>query len=273
MLVALRGGPNDHLGGLARRGKPGSVLILHQLPLGLSDAVPDLGHGGQNGLFLLVGAQFMEAVLAGQLNIHRKPVGQLTQPLGKERVGPGDGLGMDIAMKAVLLPQEGEGRYHLLSGAVGADPHRGGEKQPLNIVAPVESGGQLRQLPWGEGRPGQVVGPAVDAVGAVVDAAVGVQYLQKGDTPAVGREGVAAPGGHGASHALAPPPVHPAGGAGGIILGRVRQNGQLIHQVHRTPPFGPIIYRTNVPVKRIVLELLFLTPFCNPHCFFLLQGV
>ena len=178
----------------------------------------------------------MEAVLAGQLNVDGQAVGQHPQPPGEGRVGPGDGLGVDVAVKAVLLPQQGEGGYHLLGGAVGADPHRGGEEEALDIVAPVKADGELGQLPGGEGRPGQVVGPAVDAIGAVVDAAVGVQHLQQGDTPAVGGEGVAAPGGHGAPHAFAAPPVHSAGGAGGVILGRVRQNGQLIHQIHRAPP-------------------------------------
>lgn len=76
MPVALRGGPDDHLSGLARRGKPGGVPVFDQLPLGHLDAVPDLGHGGQNSPLPLVGAQPGQAVLAGQLDVDAEAVGQ-----------------------------------------------------------------------------------------------------------------------------------------------------------------------------------------------------
>ena len=42
--------------------------------------------------------------------------------------------------------------------------HTRGQKQPLNVVSPIKLYGQLRQLPRGEGRPGHVVGAAVDAI-------------------------------------------------------------------------------------------------------------
>ena len=119
----------------------------------------------------------MQAVLAGQLDEDAQTVGQQPQLPGEPRVGAGDGLGVDVAVKAVLFPQQPEGLDHGLGGAVGAAPHGGGEEQPLNVVAPVKADGELRQFPGGEGGAGQVVGPAVDAVLAVVDAPVGHQYL------------------------------------------------------------------------------------------------
>ena len=241
--VALRRGADDHLGGLARRGKPGGVAVFCQLAAALPDAVPDLGHGGQDGPLFLVGTQAAEAGLAGQLDVDAQPVGQQPQPAGEEGFGPGDGLGVDVAVEAVLLPQEPEGLDHGLGGAVGPAPHGGGEEQPLDVVAPVEGDGELRQLPGGEGGPRQVVGAAVDAVGAVVGAAIGQQHLQQGDAPAVGGEGVAAAGGHGAAQPAGPGgAIQPAGGAGRVVLGRVGQDGQLVQQLHAAPPsrFSPL---------------------------------
>ena len=97
--------------------------------------------------------------------------------MDQRRVRPGNGLGVDVAPEVVFIPQQLQGLDHQLGGMVGADEHRAGQKQSFDVVAPVELDGQLRQLPGGEGGPGQVVGAAVHAVGAVVGAYVGEQHL------------------------------------------------------------------------------------------------
>ncbi len=56
MKVVLLRGPHDHLGGLARRGELGGVLVEGQLRLALGDAVPNLGHVAQDGGLALVRA-------------------------------------------------------------------------------------------------------------------------------------------------------------------------------------------------------------------------
>ncbi len=236
MTVALRGGSHDHLGGLPRRGEAGGVAAGRQLLFGPGDVPADLPHGPQDCLPLLVRGKKGQTGGAGQLDVHREPVGQQAKPPGEGRVRPGDGLGVDVATEAVLLPEQTQRLDHLLGGVVRAAQHRGGEEQSLNIVAPVESHGQLAQLPGSEGRPGEVVGPAVDAVLAVVGADIGHQHLQQGDAPAVGGEGVAAARHGGAAHRPRPAgAVQAAGGAGGVVLRGVRQNFQLVQQFHQVP--------------------------------------
>jgi len=67
---------------------------------------------------------------------------------------------------------------------------------------------------------------------AVVDADIGEQKLEQGDTPAVGGKGMAAAGRDGFAQAAAPP-VSSAGGTGHIILGGVGENGELFGKGHR----------------------------------------
>ena len=175
--VILSGGPYDHLGGLACRSKAGGVAIHLQLLLGDGDPVPNLPHRGQNGLLLLVRGQQGQTLGAGQLDVHAQPVGQQPQLLGKQGVGPGDGLGVDVAPKAVLLPQQAQTLDHPLGGVVRVPEDGGGEKEPLNVVAAVKAHGELTQFPGGEGGSGQVVGAAIDAVLAVVDTHIGHQHF------------------------------------------------------------------------------------------------
>ena len=234
MQVALGGGAHDHLGGLARRGEAGRVAVLGQLLPGEADAVPNLSHGGQNGGAGLVRGQPVQALFAGQLDVYRKAVGQQAQTIGQQRVGPRNGLGVDISGKAIFLPQNAQGFHHPLGGAVGVAAYRGGEEKPFDVVAAIKLDGELGQLPGGKRRPGYVVGAAVHAVLAVVGTYIGHQDFEEGDAPAVGGKGVAAARQRGRTQLSRPPgPVQPAGGAGGVVLGRIGQNGQLIQQFHR----------------------------------------
>ena len=234
LVVALPGGPHDHLGGLARRGKGRGVAEPLPLGLGLADAVPDLGHGLEDVLGPLVRGQESQAPGGGELDVHRQPVGQPPQLGGEEGIGPGDGLGVDVPGKAVVRPEEGEGPDQQFRGVVWAAHHGGTEEEPFDVVAPVEVDGEVGQLPGGEHGPGQVVGGAVDAVLAVVNAHVGQEQLQQGDAPPIRREGVAAARGEGLAQAPAPA-IPAAGGAGHVIFGGVGEDGEFFFHSHGNP--------------------------------------
>ena len=179
----------------------------------------------------LVRGQQVQAALAGQLHVHAQTVGQIPQLLHKLRACARDGLGVDVAPKAVFAPQQPQHRQHPLGGVVRGAQHRTGQKQPLDVVAAVEFHGQLCQLPGRKGGAGDIVGAAVDAVAAVEGAAVGHEYLEQADAAAIGGKGVAAARRVAAAHrARARGAGRPTGGAGNVIFGAVGQNGQLIHQ-------------------------------------------
>ena len=139
--VALRGGPNDHLGALPRRGEAGGVAVQRQLVPAAQNAPLNLPHGPQDGQAALVRSQGGQAALRGQFDVHAEPVGQHPHLGDKRRVRPRNGLGVDVAPKGVLPAQQAQGLQHQLAGAVRRAPHRAGQKQPLDVVAPVKAHG------------------------------------------------------------------------------------------------------------------------------------
>ena len=179
----------------------------------------------------LVRGQQVQAALAGQFHVHAQTVGQIPQLLQKFRACARDGLGVDIAPKAVFAPQQPQHRQHPLGGVVRGAQHCAGQKQPLDVIAAVEFHGQLCQLPGRKGGAGDIVGAAVDAVATVEGAAIGHQHLEQADAAAIGGKGVAAARGVAAAHrARTCGAGRPAGSAGNVIFGAVRQNGKLVHQ-------------------------------------------
>ena len=235
MEIRVPGGPHDELGALPGGGEAGGVPVLYQLFPALPVPGLNLPHGGQDGPLCLVRGQGIQPRLRGQLNVHAEPVRQKAQPLHQLRRRAGNGLGVDIAVEAVPLPKEGQAADHQLRGVVRAAEDPGGEKETLDIIPAVELDGEVRQLLRGKGRPPGVVAPAVDAVFAVAHAAVGQQHLQQRDAAPVGGEGVAAArrgGGGVADIPLFRGPGPAAGGTGGVILGGVGEDGQLLQDVH-----------------------------------------
>ena len=233
--VRVLGGSHNELGTLSSGGEAGGVAEFHQFLPALPVPGLDLPHGGQNGPLCLVRGQGLQPCLRGQLDVHTEAVRQKPEPFHQFRRRSGDGLGVDIAVEAVLLPEEGQGTDHQFRGVVRAAEDPGGEEQPLDIVPPVKLDGQVRQFLRGEGRPPGLVAPAVDTVLAVVYAAVGQQHLEQCDATSIGGEGVAASrqgGGGVADIPLLRGPGSPAGGTGGVILGGVGENGQLLQDVH-----------------------------------------
>ena len=177
MVVCLRRGADDHLGTLPRRCKGLRLFVAYHLALALGAACRDLPHGTQNGGALFVRGQPGETCLAGQLDIDGQPVRQQAQPLHQLRVCARNGLGMDVPVETVFLPQQAQCLNHALHGGVRAAHHRAGQKQPLDVVAAVKANGQFGQFTGREGGAGTVIAAAVDAVAAIVDADVGIQHF------------------------------------------------------------------------------------------------
>src|SRR5690606_228175 len=93
----------------------------------------------------------------------------------------------------------------------------------------------LDHLAGGEAGAAHVAAGPVDAVGAVVDAEVRQQDLEQRYAAAVGRIRVADAHALGAADALRAARVATpctAGGAGGVVLGRVSEDRQLVGQLH-----------------------------------------
>ena len=226
---------DDELGALSGGGEGGRVLILRELGLALARLIADEPHRAQNGAHGLVRGQRPQPLLGRKLDVDAQPVGQHPQPVHQLRRRAGDGLGVDVAVEAIVLAQDTQCLDHLFGCVVRAAQDTRGEEQPLDIVAAVELDRQLGQLLRREGGAARVVRAAVDAVAAVVDAGVGHQHLQQRDAPPVGREAVAAAGDGGggiADFAGLKAAADAAGGAGGVIFGRIREDGQLLQQIH-----------------------------------------
>ena len=197
MPVAVLRGTHDELGALPGRGKGGSVAVFHQFLLILPAMFLNEAHGGEDGGFCLIRRKCCQSLLRRQLDIHAEPIRQITELPHQLRGCAGDGLGMDIAVEAVFLPQDPQRLDHSQSGVVRAFQNTAGEKQTLDIITAVKLNGQIGQFLGGEGGAPGVIAAAVDAVLAVVHAAIGHEYLQKGNTSAVCGKAVAAAGNRG----------------------------------------------------------------------------
>ena len=177
MVVCLRRSTYDHLGALPGGCKLWRMAVDGQLLFALRAGNCDLLHGPENGMPPFVRGQQVQALLTGQLHIHAQAVGQISQLLQQFRACAGDGLGVDVAPKAVFAPQQPQGGQHPFGGVVRRAQYRAGKEQPFNVVAAVKLPSQLSQFPGREGGTGDIVGLAVDAIAAVEGTAVGHEHL------------------------------------------------------------------------------------------------
>ena len=140
---------------------------------------------------------------------------------------------MDVPAKAVLVAQDAQRLDHELGRVIRAFYDAGAYEQPFDIVASVERYRQVGQLARGERGARDFVACTIHAVGAVIDADVGHEHLQKRDAAPIGCEAVAAPCGHCVSQLAAPSPsVHTGGCAGHIVLCGVGEDFQLFDDIH-----------------------------------------
>ena len=201
---------------------------------------PDLTHRLLDDADVLLRRQPPQGLVAGQFDIGRQPVGIEARLLHQPRLGLGDQLQMDIAAEVVVDAQLLRDQNELLHRIVaGADDARG-EKQALDIVPLVEIEREVDDLVDAEPRALDVRGRPVDAIDAVVDAEIGQQDLEQGHAPAVRGVGVTDAHALGRADALAADRVpfrRPRRGAGGIVFGGVRQDGELLAQIENGHPF------------------------------------
>ena len=122
------------------------MAVLDQLLFVLLTLLPNEPHGGQNGCFSLVGRESGQPLLGRQLDIHTEPIGQKAQLTDKLGACTGNGLGVDIAVEAVLLPQKAQSLDHALGGVVRIAQDAAGEKKTFNIIAAVELDGSASSL-------------------------------------------------------------------------------------------------------------------------------
>lgn len=86
--------------------------------------------------------------------------------------------------------------------------------------------GQLRELLWRKGRARHIVGDAVNAILAVIDAGVAHEHLEQRDAPAVRGKAVAEPTGGGVTDpiALRGRTVDPAARTCGVVFRGIGKN-------------------------------------------------
>ncbi len=178
--------------------------------------------------------------LIRNLQIHAHPVGiqsGLTHQFG---AGTGNTLQMDVSVEFVDGPQVPGHSHQTFHGIIRIPYHTRTEEKPFDIIPAVELHSKVHQFGHGEGRPRDVIGPAVYAVGTVIDAVICQHHLQQGDAPAVLSEAVTdSHSTHSASQIPVLPLAHgPARRARHVILRRIRQYLQFLQ--------GPFIHTAKV---------------------------
>jgi len=97
--------------------------------------------------------------------------------------------------------------YHQFHGVIGIPDNCRAQEKPFNIVTPVELYGQLAEFVGCEACPPDIVGTAVYAVFAIIDAYIGKKDLKQGNAPTIVGPAVANPWQGGITHttgAIAP---------------------------------------------------------------------
>ena len=204
------------------------------LGLGAADVLVQLAHALVDAGAAFLGRQLCQALHRGQLDVDAQAVG-VQAGLGQQgRIGVGNGLEVDVAVKAMLQAQAAGHADQLFHGVVGAADDAAGQEQALDAVAPVEVERELHHLGHREAGARDVGADAVDAVLAVVEAEIGQQDLEQRHAAPIGRPAVADAhaGGRADAARLGRALGTAAGGAGSIVFGGVRQDGEFVLQVH-----------------------------------------
>ena len=140
---------------------------------------------------------------------------------------------MDVSAKPIFIAQDSQRFDQKLGRVIGAFQNARAYEQSFDVVAPIEGNRQVGKLARGERDASDVVACAVHAVGAVIDADVGHEHLQKRNAAPIGGEAVAASRGKGVSQLPAPRPSVDTGRcAGYVVLCGVSENFQFVGDIH-----------------------------------------
>ena len=168
---------------------------------------------------------------------------------------------MNIPAKKILPPKLQKRLIQQLHRIIRTLYNPRTQKKPLNIIPPIELHGQLTDLIRRKRCPRHIIGPPVQAILTVKNTLIGKQNLQKRNTPPVCRKAVTDPRLH-----TIPNPIpgissgHPAGCTGYIILCRIRQNPQLLHNGH----IRPSLYKRHCKSPHLYLAF---SNMCSKHMF------
>ena len=146
LKIGVRRRADNHLGALAGRDKGGGMPVNRQLLFILADPVPDPGHRPQDGVLALVGGKLCKTAFAGHFDINAHPVAEHAELLHQLRRAARNGLGVDIAVEAVLPAQQLEHPAHLFHRVIRVLAHAGAQEQPLDIIPAVKLNGQRGKL-------------------------------------------------------------------------------------------------------------------------------
>src|SRR5580698_144776 len=142
---------------------------------------------------------------------------------------------MNVALKLVLLAQQTRDLHEPLHRVVRGPDDPRAEKQPFDVVTPIEGQRQGNHLGHSETRPRHIAGAPVHAIETVVDAEIGEEDLQQRNAAAIGREAMADT--HARRGADPTPRRRVAlrgatAGTRGVVLRCIRQKGELAFQFH-----------------------------------------
>jgi hypothetical protein len=144
-------------------------------------------HGPEDSSGFFIGGYACETGCARHLDIDGHPV----RPSGcleyELRGGSRNDFEMDVASKALALP---EGAGHVdkaLHRGVGTPEDARGEKSTLYVVAAIKLNNEADEFLGLEGGAVGITGAAIGAVGTIVRADIGEENFEKGDTAAIGR--------------------------------------------------------------------------------------
>ena len=154
--VIGRVGTDDHLRRLARRSELRGAAIVFARILVVVDRGLEPGHRAANPPGVFFRREPGQPFIGRQLDIDRQAIGIEPGRFEQFSRGIGNGLEMDIATKIMVETQRPGHRDQLFHRVVRSsdDPRR--EKQPLDIVAFIETQRQLDHFIDGEARPANV---------------------------------------------------------------------------------------------------------------------
>ena len=182
---------DDHLGRLPGRSKARSRTEAPPRVLRLDNRAFEIAHRAFDHSRVLVWRQPGQPGNGGQFDIDRNAVGIESGLPDQFRISLRNGLKMNISPEIMLLTKNPRNLYELLHGVAGAFDDAGGEEQPFDVIAAIETERQVHHFLRREPRAPHVRAFAVDAVMAIEHAVVGQQDLEQRDAAAIRGIGVA----------------------------------------------------------------------------------